>query len=142
MDKQTLKNTVFASIDEVCDGICKKLILRHPHIFGTKSLDTSDQVLDMWEQIKRKEKKQETVSQSIDQIAKTLPALIYAEKVQKKVVKSGITTVKPDNNDDIGEKLFSVVWEAREKGIDPEKALCDATNRFIARFNEAEKAAD
>jgi len=128
------------SIDEVCDGICKKLILRHPHIFGNSNLDTSDQVLDMWEQIKRQEKKQETVSQAIDQIAKTLPALIYAEKVQKKAVKSGIKMTETANNDDIGEKLFAVVWEAREKGVDPEKALADATDRFIAHFKEAEKA--
>ena len=45
-------------INEVCDGICKKLIYRHPHIFGDKKLETSEQVLEMWDEVKKKEKQQ------------------------------------------------------------------------------------
>ena len=77
-------------IDDVCDGVCKKLIHRHPHIFGDQKLNTSEQVLEMWDEVKKKEKQQKTTSESIDQIAKTLPALIYAEKVQKKAEKSAL----------------------------------------------------
>jgi tetrapyrrole methylase family protein/MazG family protein len=126
-------------INDVCDTVSKKLIYRHPHIFGQMKLETSEQVLEMWEEVKKKEKQQKTVSESIDQIAKTLPALIYAEKVQKKAAKSGLEITPEANSDDIGDRLFEIVAEARAKGIDPEKALMDATNRFIARFNQAEK---
>ena len=126
-------------INDVCDTVSKKLIYRHPHIFGQMKLETSEQVLEMWEEVKKKEKQQKTVSESIDQIAKTLPALIYAEKVQKKAAKSGLEITPAANSDDIGDRLFEIVAEARAKGIDPEKALMDATNRFIAQFNQAEK---
>lgn len=128
-------------INEVCDGICKKLIYRHPHIFGDKKLETSEQVLEMWDEVKKKEKQQKSVSESIDQIAKTLPALIYAEKVQKKASKSGIEVTFEKDNDDIGQMLFDIVAQARAKGIDPEKALVDTTNRYIELFSQAENAA-
>ncbi len=127
-------------INDVCDTVSKKLIYRHPHIFGQMKLETSEQVLEMWEEVKKKEKQQKTVSESIDQIAKTLPALIYAEKVQKKAAKAGYEVNADSKSDDIGDRLFEIVAEARTKGIDPEKALMDATNRFIAEFNQAEKA--
>jgi tetrapyrrole methylase family protein/MazG family protein len=127
-------------INDVCDTVSKKLIYRHPHIFGQMKLETSEQVLEMWEEVKKKEKQQKTVSESIDQIAKTLPALIYAEKVQKKAAKAGFEIKTDCKSDDIGDRLFEIVAEARKKGIDPEKALMDATNRFIAEFNQAEKA--
>ena len=127
-------------INDVCDTVSKKLIYRHPHIFGQMKLETSEQVLEMWEEVKKKEKQQKTVSESIDQIAKTLPALIYAEKVQKKAAKAGVEIKTDCKSDDIGDRLFEIVAEARKKGIDPEKALMDATNRFIAEFNQAEKA--
>lgn len=127
-------------INDVCDTVSKKLIYRHPHIFGQMKLETSEQVLEMWEEVKKKEKQQKTVSESIDQIAKTLPALIYAEKVQKKAAKAGVEIKTDCKSDDIGDRLFEIVAEARAKGIDPEKALMDATNRFIAEFNQAEKA--
>ncbi|MBO5973575.1 MAG: MazG family protein [Clostridia bacterium] len=127
-------------INDVCDTVSKKLIYRHPHIFGQMKLETSEQVLEMWEEVKKKEKQQKTVSESIDQIAKTLPALIYAEKVQKKAAKAGVEINTDAESDDIGDRLFEIVAEARKKGVDPEKALMDATNRFIAEFNQAEKA--
>ena len=127
-------------INDVCDTVSKKLIYRHPHIFGQMKLETSEQVLEIWEEVKKKEKQQKTVSESIDQIAKTLPALIYAEKVQKKAAKAGVEINTDAESDDIGDRLFEIVAEARKKGIDPEKALMDATNRFIAEFNQAEKA--
>jgi len=127
------------SINEVCDGVCKKLIYRHPHIFGDKDLKTSAEVLDMWEEVKKKEKHQKSTTEAISQIAKTLPALIYAEKVQKKVAKSGIEISVSGDKNDIGDKLFELVAEARAQGIDPEKALVDATNRFAQQFAEAEK---
>ena len=138
---QIAKDRQAFDIDDVCDGVSKKLIYRHPHIFGDSKLETSEQVLEMWEEVKKKEKQQKTASQSIEQIAKTLPALIYAEKVQKKAAKSGIDVKFECDNEDIGDKLFELVAQARAQGVDPEKALMDSTNRFISRFAAAEKAA-
>lgn len=137
---QIAKDRGAFSIDEICDGVCKKLIYRHPHIFGDINLKTSEEVLDMWEEVKKKEKHQDSVTESMSQIAKTLPALIYAEKVQKKAAKSGIEIALTENKDDIGEKLFELVAQARKQGVDPEQALVEATNRFINRFSEAEKS--
>ena len=77
------------TLDDVCDGVCKKLILRHPHIFGSVQVSGSAQVLENWEEIKKKEKNQKSTAQAMDQVAKTLPALIYAEKIQKKARKAG-----------------------------------------------------
>ena len=132
------------SISDVCDGVCRKLILRHPHIFGEeKDLKTADQVLDRWDEIKKAEKHQKSVSQAMDQVAKTLPALIYAEKIQKKAAKSG-SDIRPEPasspEEEIGNKLFAVVAEARERGIDPEKALSDVTKAFVKQFSKQELA--
>ncbi len=130
------------SMSDVCDGVCRKLILRHPHIFGEeKDLKTADQVLDRWDEIKKAEKHQKSVSQSMDQVAKTLPALIYAEKIQKKAAKSGLSVDIPSAGtpeEEIGRKLFDVVSEARACGIDPEKALTDFSQNYIKKFSAQE----
>ena len=130
------------NFDDVCDGICKKLILRHPHIFGGESgLKTSSQVLDRWDEIKKEEKHQKSTSQAMNEVAKTLPALMYSEKIQKKAAKTDIkvTLQKPRTDAEIiGQKLFETVNEARLLGVDPEKALLDTTRLFIGSFSEQE----
>ena len=72
------------NIYDAIDGVCKKLISRHPHIFADVKADTSEQVLLNWEEIKKQEKGLSTYSDTINQVAKSLPALMYAQKVQKK----------------------------------------------------------
>ena len=71
-------------IDDVADGICKKLIFRHPHIFGNVEVASSEEVLRNWDDLKRKEKHQETDTQALESVAKSLPSLIRAEKLQQK----------------------------------------------------------
>lgn len=151
-------------MEDVCDGICKKLILRHPHIFGDVVAETSEKVLENWDAIKMVEKGQKSHSDAILSVAKSLPALMYAEKVQKKAKKAGfdwpdingaldkideekaelVKAMKGEGDpfEELGDLLFSVVNAARFLHIDPEEALERASAKFVKRFCAMEKAAD
>ena len=76
------------NLDDVADQAVKKLIFRHPHVFGTVEVADSDQVLVNWDQLKRQEKHQETYTDTLNAVARSLPALWRAEKVQKKAAKA------------------------------------------------------
>lgn len=151
------------SLDDVADGVCKKLILRHPHVFGDVRVADSAQVLTNWDAIKRVEKDQKTVTDSLNAVARSLPALWRAEKVQKKAAKAGFDW--PDISgaldkleeelaelrqalqsgegveNELGDVLFSAVNAARFAGVDPEQALTGSTDKFIRRFSGLEQAA-
>lgn len=77
------------TMDDVCDGVVKKLLFRHPHVFGDGHEDSPESVLVSWEQLKRREKGQKTVSDSMDSVARSLPSLCRAEKLQKKAAAAG-----------------------------------------------------
>lgn len=70
--------------DDVCDGVCKKLIIRHPHVFADGEAKTADDVLVKWDEIKKKTKSQETQTSVMRSVPRELPALMRAEKVRKK----------------------------------------------------------
>jgi tetrapyrrole methylase family protein/MazG family protein len=153
------------NLDDVSDGACKKLILRHPHVFGTVEVQNSNEVLTNWDEIKRKEKAQTTVSKTMADVAETLPALWRAEKVQKKAAKVGFdwpsvqgTMMKireetdelqqaidhadrVNMEEEIGDLLFSAVNASRLLGIDPEEMLHRACEKFIRRFTYLEEHA-
>lgn len=153
-------------INDVANDICQKMIIRHPHVFGEVSADTTDKVLDNWDKIKMKTKEQKTQSESMDSIARSLPSLIRASKMQKKAAKVGFDFESLDDAADkvaeelaevraacsdgdeneraeeIGDLLFSVVNLSRFAGIDSEKALYDACEKFLARFTSMEKSAN
>lgn len=76
-------------------GICQKMIYRHPHVFTEAKTDDTEKILKDWEQLKRAEKGQETVAKSMKEIAKTLPALTIAQKLQKKAANVGFDWEKP-----------------------------------------------
>lgn len=146
----------------VTDGICKKLIVRHPHIFGSLKLEqnNADEVLKNWETIKNKTKNQTTYTESLEAVAKSLPALMRAEKVQGRAKRAGMdwpstepvfeklneevqelseaAQGKGDVAAELGDVLFTVVNAARHLGVDPEEALQAATNRFVTRFRSVE----
>lgn len=152
-------------IHDVANDICQKMIIRHPHVFGDVNADTTDKVLDNWDKIKMQTKSQSTQSESMDSIARSLPSLIRASKMQKKAAKVGfdfeslddaavkvleeLAEVKTacesgDENskaEEIGDLLFSVVNVARFAGVDSEKALYDACEKFLSRFTSMEKSA-
>lgn len=150
-------------LDDVADGVCKKLIYRHPHVFGDVSVTGTGEVLTNWEELKRKEKGQATNTDALDAVARSLPALWRAEKVQKKAKKAGFdwpdisgaldklseeleelkTAVAQGTNveEELGDLLFSAVNVSRFLKADPEVALGKATDKFISRFSKVEALA-
>ncbi len=152
-------------IDDVADENAKKMIIRHPHVFGTVNVNGVDDVLTNWDEIKRKTKNQESVSDSIDSVPRELPALMRAEKIQHKAAKTGfdwddihgaldklseeIDELKAavENQDkenileEMGDILFSAVNVSRFVDIDPEEALTVSTDKFASRFRKVETLA-
>lgn len=152
-------------INGVADGICKKLIIRHPHVFGDVTVGGTEDVLKNWDDIKRKTKKQGTQTEAMAAIPATFPALMKAQKVQGKAKKAGFDWRDPDGafekvgeeaaelkealasgdaqriEDELGDLLFSAVNVARFCDCDAEGALDKATNKFMKRFAFVEKAA-
>ena len=128
------------NIDDVADGICKKLILRHPHIFGDVQVADSAEVLKNWDAIKKVEKNQKTATDTLNAVARSLPALMRAEKVLKKAERAGYSTEFSDAENEIGTELLKLVQKARESGIDAELALERATDTFIEGVKEQENA--
>ena len=153
-------------LGDVADGICKKMIERHPHVFGEVKADTSEQVLENWDVIKKRTKKQKSQTESMLSIPREFPALMRADKVQKKASKVGFDwdnadgafdkiseelnelkiAVKNGDKDNVreelGDLLFSVVNVSRFIGVDSEEALTGATDKFIDRFSKVEKMAE
>lgn len=152
------------TFDEVTDGICKKLILRHPHVFGTVEVDTADEVLNNWDAIKREEKHQESYTDTLVSVPRAFPALMRSAKVQKRASKagfdwddlSGAVAKLPEEfaelkeavengdresiEEEFGDLLFSCVNVSRFLKIDAENALANATDKFISRFEKVERA--
>lgn len=153
-------------LSDVADGICKKMIERHPHVFGEVKADTSAEVLENWDVIKKRTKKQKSQTESMLSIPREFPALMRADKVQKKAAKVGFdwdnadgafekvaeelqelkTAVQNGDKDnmfeELGDLLFSVVNVSRFIGVDSEEALTASTDKFIDRFSKVEKMAD
>lgn len=150
-------------LNGVADGICKKLIYRHPHVFGDVSVSSTGEVLANWEQLKRKEKGQQSNADAVDSVARSLPALWRAEKVQKKAAKCGFdwpdvsgamdklaeeseelsAAIRGEGNpaEELGDLLFAAVNAARFLHLDPEDCLNAATDKFSARFRRVEQSA-
>lgn len=136
--------------DDVADGICKKLIIRHPHVFGDISVSDTGEVLDNWDAIKRQTKKQKTTTQAMDSVPRELPALMRALKLQSKASKAGAAdlidrycdaAIPEDMSEEaVGKMLFSVVAAAKKSGIDPEEALTKISDKFIIDFAAEERA--
>ena len=121
-------------INDVADGICKKLIFRHPHIFGDVEVSSSEEILSNWDDLKRKEKHQETDTSALASVAKSLPGLIRAEKLQKKAAKVGFDW--PDAQgalDKVDEELDEVrramQGDGDPRGGDRRSAVCGGERR-------------
>ena len=151
------------SFDDVANDVCKKMIHRHPHVFGEVKAQTTAEVLSNWESIKSEEKKRETVTDKLRAIPRQYPALMRACKVGKKAkmmdfpdafsvadkvgeelaeVREALRgTGREHLAEEIGDLLLSVTSLARKAGVDPELALTRATDKFINRFSAVEAAA-
>lgn len=77
------------NFDQICDGVCKKLVERHPHVFSNVQANTSEQVMDNWEKIKQRQKHQTTATETLRAVPTVFPALMKAQKVQKRAAKAG-----------------------------------------------------
>lgn len=160
------KEDGYFDISDVIQGICNKMISRHPHVFKNSSeLNSSQEVLVKWDELKKKEKGYSSLTEEMRGITKGLPALLRAHKVQEKAKKVGfdfedvsfaINKVKEElkevidvynieNMDkikeEIGDLLFSCVNVARFLKVDEEIALNCTIEKFIKRFDYIERTA-
>lgn len=132
-------------LDGVADGIVKKLIFRHPHVFGGGEMPS-------WDEIKRRERGQTAVSEAMEGVARSLPAAWRYEKLAKKARGGGFDTEPEEkvreriallarsarSEEELGELLGECVRLAEREGVDPERALNGAAERLIARTREKE----
>ena len=150
------------TIDDVTDGICKKLIHRHPHIFADVNVKDSVEVLANWEKIKSEEKSRKTYTDKLRAIPPMLPALMRATKVGKKAKTFDFPTLESvldkldeeiselkaaiasgsleERSEEMGDVLLTLTSLSRKLGVDPEAALNNSTNKFINRFEKLERA--
>ena len=152
------------NIEDVAKGIKEKIIHRHPHVFGDVKVNSSADVMDNWDKLKQEEKKHR--KSVMDGISKSQSALMRAQKISKKAVKTGFEW--PDENslyecifsefdefkeaeanrdkeqmeEEFGDILFAVVNLARWNKIDAEQALLKANKKFMARFRKMEELAE
>ena len=143
------------TLDDVCDAECRKLIFRHPALFGGEAKS--------WDEVKQQEKGQTTVTETLDGVARSLPAAWRSEKIQKKAAKCGFAWESAaeclgkleeetaelrhaieegvDPSEELGDMLFAAVNVAAFLQKDPEQVLHDACEKFIRRFGAMESAA-
>ena len=157
-------------LDDVADGICKKLIYRHPHVFGDVTVSGSGEVLQNWEELKKREKHQTTAADGVDSVARSLPGLWRAEKIVSRSVKAGfnwdsaagaldkldeetaelrqaVEAGQPVDSphgirEELGDALFILCKIAQMSGVDPEDALHRACDKYQGRFRRVADAAD
>lgn len=126
------------SLEDVTQEVCEKLIVRHPHVFGDVKVESSGEVLSNWETIKNQTKGMQTLKDTLEGVALALPALMRAQKLISRTMKSGrdVTELLPDVKNEkerIGKALFLLCKEAKECGIDAEEALTDYNTLYISR---------
>lgn len=150
------------TIYDVVDEISKKMIHRHEHVFGKAKVETADDVLDLWDKIKKEEKGARTQTDILKDVPPILPALMRSYKVQEKAAKVGFDWDNVEDawkkvseemeelheaytgrdtskaEEELGDLLFAVVNVARFLKIQPELALTKTINKFIKRFEYIE----
>ncbi|MCD7780121.1 MAG: nucleoside triphosphate pyrophosphohydrolase [Candidatus Gastranaerophilales bacterium] len=160
LHSQIAKESSTFNIEDVAKGISDKLIHRHPHVFGDVKVNSTDEILDNWEKLKKEEKPHRT--SIMDGISKAQSALMSAQKISKKAVKVGFewpneealykcvqseieefqkAKTLDEKEDELGDILFAVVNLARWNKIDAEQALLRANKKFVKRFREMETSA-
>ncbi len=162
------KEKNFFEIDDVVRGICRKLVTRHPHVFGDVSVEDISEVSRNWERIKAAERKgRASDSSAMAGIPRSLPALLRAYRIQERAAKKGFDWGFGDLNpvrekvleeldefkaevegmngaaaeEELGDLFFALVNLSRHMGIDPENALQAANAKFDARFRDVESLA-
>ncbi|MEO1045038.1 MAG: nucleoside triphosphate pyrophosphohydrolase [Pseudomonadota bacterium] len=145
------------TLQQVIEGICAKMIARHPHVYGDQSAEQWD-----WEDIKKRERSDKGLSSALDGVAQAQPALMRAEKLQKRAARTGFdwpdaescsdklteetaelaaADSPQEQHEEAGDLLFAAVNLVRHYGVDPETALRDANRKFERRFRAMEAEA-
>ena len=151
--------------DAVAESIGAKMVRRHPHVFGDAEQRGSEEQRRAWEAIKDEERKAKNETGVLDGIAKTLPAVMRAVKLQKRAARVGfdwdgpapvLAKIREEVDEaaaelesgsadrlegEIGDLLFAVVNLARKAGVDPDRALASANGKFTSRFRKMEEMA-
>jgi len=153
------------TLRDVTTGIINKLVYRHPHVFGDVAVSGSAEVLANWDQLKKKEKHQDTVSEAMESIPQSFPALMRAQKLQKKAASVGFDWPEASGaldklleeaselreaiangegeariREEAGDLIFSAVNAVRLAGCDAELSLKAASDKFFKRFAELERS--
>lgn len=128
--------------DDVADAVTRKMVHRHPHVFGDDSAPTSEDVVRVWNAAKAEEKAKRR--SALDGIPQAMPSLALADKV---LGRAGSVDVQPltradgaADEEELGEQLLAIVAAARATGLDAERALRGAVRRLSARVQDAERA--
>ena len=149
---------------DVANGVCDKLIYRHPHVYGDIHADTPEQVKQNWEELKLRKKKRK--SGTLGGVPVSLPAMVKAYRIGEKAAATGFdwqkredvwskvreelaevdAEIKADDHerltDEMGDLFFALINACRLYGIDPEGALERTNKKFIRRFNHLERRAE
>lgn len=152
-------------ITDVITRVCRKMVERHPHVFGTGKANTPDEVVDNWEAIKKKEKGLTSHTGVLKDVPANLPALMRSYKVQQKAAQVGFDWDRVEDafskveeeiqelkdvyqsknveriTDELGDAFFALVNVARFVKVQPELALTGTINKFIRRFEYIEREA-
>ena len=146
-------------IDDVITEVCEKLAVRHPHIFGEASADTPEKVLENWEDIKIRTKGQTDGKKRLEDVPKSLPALMRSYKVVKRAEKAGadfgspeavaagnskllqefLSADRPEKEEIMGKLLINTVVLSKKFEIEPEEALTKAVNWYIISYKGSEE---
>lgn len=150
------------ALQNVIDGICGKMVRRHPHVFADVTADKPETVVANWEAIKAEERSSHSDNSALAGVALALPALLRAQKIQKRAARTGFdwpdasgardkifeeiaevdaATSQDELSDEIGDLLFAVVNLARFHNVDAETALKSANAKFERRFRAMEATA-
>ena len=149
------------NLEDVANGITQKLVFRHPHVFGTVEADDTAKALNTWDDQKKAEKGQKTAGDTLNAVARSLPALIRAEKIQDKARKAGFDwneteraveklseeveelkqaiRERSNTEEELGDVLFAAAKVGRFLGHDSEEALHGTCEKFITRFCRVEE---
>ncbi|MBR2332989.1 MAG: nucleoside triphosphate pyrophosphohydrolase [Rikenellaceae bacterium] len=147
---------------DVANGVCDKLIYRHPHVYGDVNAENSEIVKANWEELKKREKDKKKRRGLLAGVPKSLPAMVKAYRVGEKAASAGfdwekkedvwakvkeeiaefeVEVAKDDKRNmeaEMGDLFFALINACRLYGIDPEDALARTNNKFISRFNYVE----
>lgn len=153
------------ALEDVVSDICKKLIVRHPHVFGDVTVSSLGELLQNWEAIKNEKKGVASYTETLELVPKVYPGLMRAQKVAKRAAKAGFCFGsleaafadvraelaelseavgrgdKPQAKEELGDLLFACANLARHLGEDAEEALSFSCEKFIARFRAVEAMA-